>query len=333
MNHLLKTCCMALLSCHALASPLYEANIKIPSKSDSAWEQGLQKIACQVLIKVSGKTNVCQIIPIQAELKDIEEKVSQFNYQHQEDGLWLSIAFDPGFIDQTLKRYHQPIWKGDRPKTLLWLLLEDNKKNMHSFDAIIKHEADTRGIEVRTPSDDFDDNHGLKSLTSNDLIINIQKRSEKYQTKNLIIGIENSGHIQWHLVTEDNHIEWTAPNDDINTSIANMVEHTADYYAEENADYDTSHGHESLFIEIADVQSYGDYVKAIEQLQLIRDIDHINVMAFSDQHVLVHVTIKNSVGEFVSHIEIINHFSLNTGSNYFDKSNMSYQWVSNLKQQ
>ena len=332
MIYLLQLCCTILITCNAFATPLYEANIKIPNKSDIAWKNGLQNIACQVFIKVSGKINICQVIPIHSELNDIEEKINQFNYQNHDNDLWLSVAFDPGFIDQTLKKYHQPIWKTQRPKTLMWLVLNQDEQSVRTYEKLIKNAAESRGIEFQTPIYDFGDTHGLQILETPNLITEIQKRSKKYHTQNLVIGIENADHIQWHLISEDNHIEWTAPNADIKKAISNMIEHTADYYAEENADYDTTHGYEALFIEIYDVYSYTDYIKVLEQLKHIQDIEDIDVVEFSDHHLLIHITIKNGVGAFVSHIEKINHFALNTGSNHFDKSNMSYQWITALKQ-
>jgi hypothetical protein len=331
MNYLLSLYFTILISCYVAASPLYEANIKMPDKSDHAWRNGLQSIACQVFIKVSGKTNVCQIIPINAELKDIEEKISQFHYHHQDESLWLTIAFDPGFIDQTLHKYHQPIWKTARPKTLLWLVLEKDHQNMRSYEQIIKNESHLRGIEVSTPIYDFEDTQGLQASTP-DLINVIKTRSQKYHTSNLIIGIENNDHIQWHLLSEDNHIEWTAPSKNMSSAIANIIEHTADFYAEENADYDVNHGHDALFIEIYDVYTYTDYIKALTKLKTIPDIQEIETVEFHDHHLLIHLTVKNGVSAFASHLEKINHFALNTGSNYFDRSNMSYQWINDLKQ-
>ena len=128
MKYLINLCFFIFIWSFCQANSLYEANIKITDKSSQHWKTDVGQAACETMKKVSGKSNVCAIIDIEHEIVDIEEKITQYQYQNGPDGVTLQIKFDPGFIDNTLLKYDQPIWNGARPKTLLWLNFSDLKQ-------------------------------------------------------------------------------------------------------------------------------------------------------------------------------------------------------------
>ena len=328
MKYLMKLCFFICMWSVCQANTLYEASVKIPDKSSQHWKTDVSLAACETLKKVSGKSNICAIIDVEQELTDIEEKITQYQYQNTQEGLILLIKFDPGFIDNTLLKYDQPIWSSLRPKTLLWLNFNDLKQ-VKALERDVRNAAKNRGLDFITPIYDIKDTQNIPKERALEVI---KERAKRYAIENLLVGIEKNDHIEWHLLYNKSHIRWQTNNDNLKVSVMNLISHTADYYANEQAHYAQDSAHDSIFIEISNIYGYDEYQKLISKLEKITDIEAMDVSEFQDHYILLHVTIKYGLDSLTESIQKLRQFSLNTGSSHFNRSNISYQWVSELKE-
>ena len=132
----------------ASVSKLYESSVKVDSPKGEQQQSENQLIAAaftQVLIKVSGRSDVAASTGYSAMLKKAEGAISQFRYdykvlseadnetsqqgeQQEEKEKWFWVRFNAKTINALLKDAQIPIWGKIRPETLVWFSQETQGK-------------------------------------------------------------------------------------------------------------------------------------------------------------------------------------------------------------
>jgi hypothetical protein len=144
----------------------YQGNVIVSSFG----ENELKEMALeQVLVKVSGNSDIGSLAETKTLLKKTQQLVSQYGYRDVLGTKYFSAIFDKRKINQSLRDMQQPVWGDTRPTTLIWLINGNelvseqiiSQSNDASLSWSVQQTEQKRGIQVQFPLMDLDDNLAL----------------------------------------------------------------------------------------------------------------------------------------------------------------------------
>ena len=234
----------------ALITGLYEARVPVADQSASARSSTLQQAFAAVLVKVTGARSVPA--PLSASLGDAAHYVQQYRYEQvsadpsapQTPTLVLWARFDAKVVNDAVAAAHAPLWGAERPRTLVWLALQDTpggrllpaSDNSFLMQALVTA-AQQRGIALVFPQMDTVDHAALGVPDVSGFAADrIRQASVRYHADSLLVGsITPFGAGQyaahWQLMSATDQQNWeTPPGDEVVTAV-DGVQVSADRYA------------------------------------------------------------------------------------------------------
>ncbi|WP_372881553.1 DUF2066 domain-containing protein [Psychromonas sp.] len=304
---------------------LYQGNIIVDNQND----QQLKELALQqVLIKVSGNAQINTLVESKELLKKTQSLLSQFGYRNLAGKRYFIAVFEQSKINQALKEMQQPIWGETRPQTLVWLVVGDDNgrdlisDNMISSDqdeplsSALKTEQQQRGISLRFPIMDLDDNLAVSLAdVSGGFYDQIAEGSQRYDASHFIVANlqQQDGQtwtLDWALVyvnPQSNKNEVVASNQlsgDKFMLVSQMSNDVADYYAQQYAVLDTETDKFSQYIYISGIHSLQQYEKLNQLLSGILAIASYEVVSVDMQQLKVKVKIKGGLNSFKNALSV-----------------------------
>lgn len=212
---------------------LMTAHIINPSNQQDA---NFQKAFTQVLIKVTGNPNVMTLPTVRANLANVTNMVK--SYSTSSDPLnpsqtVLAVTFNSSAIQKILTDAGQPMWDAERPKTLIWLVVNNsNSKNtVLDNDAATKQPvavaltqiARNRGLPIFFPLLDLSD-EALISKNANSsaplTTADMQSLANRYHVDSILAGVitpeGNQWQAQWRYLLDSAPINWSQDSDTAN---------------------------------------------------------------------------------------------------------------------
>lgn len=210
---------------------LYEASVLVAAEESE--NELIAKAFTQVLIKVSGRSDVMRSAAYKSMLKKSSEAISQFRYDYKDildtetalssvehqgsdsTGLssekpqekkekWFWVQFNSTTIDQLLKDAQLPVWGKTRPTTLIWISREvrGQRSMLSQYEApgiykTLQRQAKQRGISLMFPFYDLQDNNNISvnDIWGNfsDTILLASRRYQAQSTVTMRLFQEKSG--------------------------------------------------------------------------------------------------------------------------------------------
>ena len=241
----------------ATVTGLYEARVPVPDQSSSARSAALQQALAVVLVKVTGARSVPG--PLSASLGDAAHYVQQYRYEQappdagaqpvgtassSAPSLLLWARFDPKVVNAAIGAAHAPLWGAERPRTLVWLALQD-ASGAHLLPATdssflmqaLVTAATQRGITLVFPQMDATDRAALAMPDVTGFVADrIRQASQRYGADAVLVGsIMPFGSSQfaahWQLLSAGDQQAWqTQPGDEVAAAV-DGVQVAADHYA------------------------------------------------------------------------------------------------------
>ena len=187
---------MIIFSCvanGAIINDLYDAKIEVANQSQVVRERAIQQAFRQVLIKVSGQSNLLSSEQVSTKLSEAIRFMHAYSYEMQDQQLLVQVNFDPERVEKMLRSSGIPVWDKRRPDTLIWLATEEGgsyQRNIvhgYKYTELLKltdQSASVRGIKLIHPLWDLDD---LEKLSLYDLwggfTQQIMIASERYEAE------------------------------------------------------------------------------------------------------------------------------------------------------
>ena len=238
----------------ALVSGLYEARVPVADQTSGARSSALQQAFGAVLVKVTGARTVPP--QMNAILGNAMDYVQQYRYEQApvDPGVPASIGgpqalvlwarFDSTKVNGAVAAAHVPLWGAERPRTLVWLALQDSPggRLLPATDNSILMQAlataaQQRGVVILFPQLDPVDRAalGVPDVTGFNLD-RIRQASSRYHADAVLVGsVTPFGSAQfaahWQLLIGAEQQAWeTPPGDEVVTAV-DGVEVSADRYA------------------------------------------------------------------------------------------------------
>jgi len=206
---------------------LYQAEVLSESQSDAQRRIDASEGLSQVLMRVSGRSDILQNPVIVAALKTPEQYYSEFSYARVEavndaaaalpqPGLdplpaetprqVMRIRFAPSLIAKILREADLPVWGSNRPSVLSWMAIDDEsgrqvlgEANPSLFAKSLNQAARARGVPLLLPLWDLEDSRGVSSSEIwGRFLGRIEAASKRYSPdKILVFRAESEFSNQW----------------------------------------------------------------------------------------------------------------------------------------
>ena len=268
-------CCMIYPSLsHAVSSDnkqlkLYEASVQVDEKSTE--NELINKAFAEVLIKVSGRSDIGQSPHYTSILEQSKNTISQFRYDNkliadnsaavsieslskevsikeseQKKQKWFWVKFNSKSVDALLKNANIAVWSNARPATLVWFSQEINGQRLlqsqhedPEVHKILQQASQQRGIILKFPFMDLQDQN---SISSNDIwnnysdtILLASRRYLAQTTLTIRLFQEKSGlwNSQWTLLLLGKSQIWTIKDKDKTVVLNSGVNKLTDKLAQQ----------------------------------------------------------------------------------------------------
>ena len=162
--------CAALLSAPvkglALSTPdwLYSVERPVSNQSASERDRVAQEGLLAILTRITGLVSVPRTDTVRAALASPSRYYNEFNFFELDDEKMLKVTFQKSAIMELVRASQLPVWWTSRPTILAWVAVEENGRRMiigseseHPLRTALQSRAEERGIELRFPLMDVDD--------------------------------------------------------------------------------------------------------------------------------------------------------------------------------
>ena len=308
----------------------YQGNILVGASTEVQLKENALK---QVLIKVSGNSDITKSNETKLLLKKTQQMISQYGYRAIGGDEYFSALFDRNKINQALKEMQQPIWGDTRPITLVWLinnneLVSDNfvKDTTNSLSLAVKQAELARGIRVQFPLMDLDDNLALSvSDVKGRFYDQVANATSRYERTHFVVAeLQNVSSDRWKLrwqllqingAANQNrilHSEEHAGSKSLVTKL--LVNGLADYYASQYAVLSTDDGKFTQLFHVNGINSLSELSQLNNVLKNMLVISSYHVIAAEGSMISVEAKLKGSVNSFKNNLIAQPHLRLNTNT-------------------
>ncbi|WP_230850465.1 DUF2066 domain-containing protein [Photobacterium kishitanii] len=148
----------------ATVNDLYQTQVTLIGNDQQADQAAREQGLANVLVKISGNTDILNNPAIKTAITNSGSYISQFGYSQVDGQRAIDLSFDKNQIKQLLIQSKASIWKDQRPNILVWMVDSDGQQRNilwdQSTNALIndtKQAADSRGLPLTFPVGDITD--------------------------------------------------------------------------------------------------------------------------------------------------------------------------------
>ncbi len=321
----------------ASVSKLYESSVKVDSPKGEQQQSENQLIAAaftQVLIKVSGRSDVAASTGYSAMLKKAEGAISQFRYdykvlseadnetsqqgeQQEEKEKWFWVRFNAKTINALLKDAQIPIWGKIRPETLVWFSQETQGKRylLSQYEEpeiydVFKEQADKRGISLIFPFLDLQDQSGVSASdiwgNFHDAVLLASRRYQAQSTLTSRLFKEPSGLwvSQWNLLMLGEVQSWEIRDENLERVLASGIDELADKLSRQFTQVYREADDSSVLVQINNVGGFKDFQALDDYLRNLATVKSLAVMQVDQDKVIYSINYLSSKNSLIQEIRL-----------------------------
>ncbi|GGK29948.1 DUF2066 domain-containing protein [Aliivibrio fischeri] len=270
---------------------LYHTEVQLTG-SDKAENIAKQEGLVNVLIKVSGQTDIAQNEVIKKALTQSDRYVTQMSFVEYDDApRAMKLGYNSKMVLNLLTQSEQSIWETPRKSVLVWIVNEYNyqrsiiwEQSNNSLITRIKEAANERGLPVMFPVGDFDD---VTSIEIPDLWGNFKKpiadASERYNPQAILVVKVRGNSSSWTLFdTTPQYLPTTSTKplegrESGAVQLADMVNNVSDYFAKKYTKNLGAVVSQSEMISIEGIHSTRAFFTIEKQLKQLNSVASVQV--------------------------------------------------------
>lgn len=304
---------------------LYEAEVPVTGQGSAERTAASRAALAEVLVKVSGREDAVQQPALKPMLDQAEQWVQRYQYRaitHQApvsamtdvpppaQVLW--VAFDRETINQRLSEATLPIWGANRPRTLLWLAMEEGSERFlvggdsgTDLQPMILTHARQRGLPLTLPLMDLQDQSAVTVADVwGDFADAIAKASERYQPEAILVGrVYAAGPDKWQgrwtLYHRGGMTAWESAPALQEEVIAAGLNGAAEQFARRYAITLTPDVAGNVVLTVANVNSLTDYARALKYLQSLDAVAGVQVARVDGTAVSYRLKVRGQAEDLV----------------------------------
>src|SRR5579872_2407798 len=226
---------------------LYQGVVPVASQSADMRSQLASDALAQVLIKVSGNSDILNNSNVKEHLNSADSLMQEFGYVPAPNipgntkPYFLQLNFDPDGVNKILREAGAPLWGQNRPLLLVWFEYEEpdhpaeviGADSGSNISVMLKQNTDRRGVPVIFPALDVED---LGQVSVNDVqMMNLPKlisAAKRYASDAILIGRiirdANGYRTEWKLVMGNDQWGWNITGKTLQDTLTALADHVAD---------------------------------------------------------------------------------------------------------
>ncbi len=313
-------------------SGLYESSIKV-DPTGTGKELGESQLVTaaftQVLIKVSGHSDVASSPAYSGLLKKAESTISQFRYDYKEvpeqgeqqeekkKEKWFWVRFNAKAINDLLKQAQIPVWGKIRPETLIWFSQEvKGKRSLQSqhdepeIYRVFKQQADERGISLIFPFLDLQDQSSVSATdiwgNFNDAVLLASRRYQAQSTLTARLFKEPSGLwvSHWNLLMLGEVQSWEIRDEKLDSVLASGIDKLADKLSRQFTQVARGEGDPGVLIQINNISGFKDFQKLDDYLRNLATVKSIKLMEVQQDRAIYRIHYLSSKNSLIQEIRL-----------------------------
>jgi len=315
------------------ASKLYEASVK--AETDMGENELIKEAFTQVMIKVSGRSDVISSPAYDDLLKKAEGAISQFRYDHKtipsdqlienntpenktvEKEKWFWARFNRRTINALLTEAQIPVWGKVRPETLIWFSQEVKGKRFlkSQHDApqiydVFKMQAESRGISLIFPFLDLQDQSSISATdiwgNFNDAILLASKRYQAQSTLTSRLFKEPSGLwvSQWNLLLLGETQSWEIRDEKLERVLASGIDELADKLAQQFTQFNQQGARTGFLVQINNVNNFKGFQELDDYLRNLATVKSLTLVQMEQDRLIYNIEFLGSQTSLIQEISL-----------------------------
>jgi len=314
---------------------LYEASVR--AQLDRTEKQLTQDAFSQVLVKVSGRSDVLTSASYDELLKSADSAVSQFRYDYkspknaglanadtkqEEKEKWFWVRFNANTVNRLLRDAHIPIWGKVRPETLLWFSREGirsaNKGQrvlVSQYDEpeiykIFSRQAQARGISLLYPFLDLEDQANISANdlwgNFNDAVLLASRRYQAPATLTSRLFREPSGLwvSQWSLLMLGETQTWSIRDEKLERVLISGIDELADRLARQFTQVAQEGSNAHVLLQINNVSDFKEFQGVDDYLRHLATVKSLVLMQMEQDKLLYKIDYISSKRALIQEIRL-----------------------------
>jgi len=281
---------------------LYTGKILVTDKTQKTRVKAHKWAIEQVLAKVTGNREILKDKTVQREIRlRTANYIKSFTFvTDDQKRTFLVDEFDQNKIDTLLRKAGASIWGKRRPKTLVWLVIEEGinrsivRNELHpQLSEMILQSSDNRGVPVVLPLMTQQESNKIYSSDIWARFENVVARaSQPYDVENYVMArmrylgnTDEAGRTGWlleyQLMKEQDVLKVGQFNGEQFEVIRDMSNDIGDYYASQYAIKSEKLGADSIHISIMGISNVANLVAAENYLKSLPPVSHVEMKQLS----------------------------------------------------
>lgn len=300
---------------------LYTGTVQVSERKSGADRGALNRALRQVLVKVSGNSQVLTQEGLASAASKAEAYAEQFNYLDgaaDDEGnrrLLFQAVFNEFAVNRLLADHGVGVWGRERPETLVWLAVNMQGRRFvlpagsaSAMQELINLSSARRGVPVQLPIMDGEDLQaaGYADI-SGGFMDRVQAASQRYGQTSVLVGrLDQNTPGQWdarwtHLFAGQQNT-WSTMGVGLAQAIATGVDGLADHLA---ARFVAQVGVSNVVrLQVSGVQGQSDYARVLNYLQGLSVTEDVQPVHLQANQVDFEVTVNGDMSTLSNVIAI-----------------------------
>jgi hypothetical protein len=268
---------------------LHSATVPVENQGSTALTAASREALADVLVKVSGSSQLLRNPVIVNALKDSRNHVQQYTYvrnEAPEQGYSVLFEFDGAYVTDLVRQAGAPLWTASRPVVLAWVVVEDeegrhfiDKDNSPEQATLLLEEFARRGVPVQLPVFDLMD---MAALSTDDAwrmdAAAIQSASARYSAQDVVVGrlaslVGDKSAGDWSYFYQGSRVNRSVTVPDLQTFLRDGVNVVAGEMSARYAVVSTAGEDGELRMSVSGVTSYSEYAAIARWLNDLELVD------------------------------------------------------------
>ncbi|MGH8271196.1 MAG: DUF2066 domain-containing protein [Gammaproteobacteria bacterium] len=297
------------------ATEVYAAATPVPDQSADARSQAFARDLAAVFVKVSGNLQVTQVAGLAATLAQADKLVLEYRYRQASagGGLELWAHFDQKAVNAALAAAGQPVWGGNRPTVIVWLLtpagiVGDDPAN--PVAAALHKAAAERGVPLILPLLDLADQQQVSAFDIRSFFLSALKTaSQRYGTQTMLVGsvtaaADRSFTSQWQLTLGQTTTPFASTGASPQAAAAAGVEQAATLLAQEFAYLPTSAAAGDLLLKVDGIANFETEVAVRRIVAGVQGVKNLRLARIAGARVAWRVSYAGTAEDFARRLAL-----------------------------
>lgn len=302
---------------------LYKVRWPVNEQSAESRDALILDAFVEVLIRVSGRSDLLEEFPINLNLRQVNRSVLSIRYETNRNRLydnkfWLHINFNPKAVENLLTRAEAPVWSANRPLILAWVAIDDDKgrrlvnhEQAPRVSALWQDHSMRRGLPSLLPALDLQDAQAIQPSDIRGQFEGVLETASKRYGVQTVVG----AHIQkfgdywitrWLVLDECGNQRWRfEETNSLEDAIGSGMDRLGDFMGQCYGISIEDKSGNKLEMVIDNIRSTKDYAQVIDTVEKITGIKHVDLKSLEEKRIVLGVSLDVDEETFLQALRLI----------------------------